>query len=53
MVELCEAFELRLDLRGLHYFSHWLTPPGLPKRFDTRFFVALAPAEPGRPGRPG
>ena len=41
---LCEAFDLRLDLRGLHYFSHWLTPPGVPKRFDTRFFVALAPA---------
>lgn len=35
---------LRLDLRGLVYCSHWLTPPGLPKRFDTRFFAALAPA---------
>ncbi len=42
--ELCQAFHLRLDLRGLHYFSHWLTPPGVPKRFDTRFFTALAPA---------
>jgi glyoxylase-like metal-dependent hydrolase (beta-lactamase superfamily II)/8-oxo-dGTP pyrophosphatase MutT (NUDIX family) len=41
---LCRAFDLRLDLRGLHYFSHWLTPPGVPKRFDTRFFTALAPA---------
>jgi glyoxylase-like metal-dependent hydrolase (beta-lactamase superfamily II)/8-oxo-dGTP pyrophosphatase MutT (NUDIX family) len=41
---LCRAFDLRLDLRGLHVFSHWLTPPGVPKRFDTRFFTALMPA---------
>ncbi len=41
---LCRAFDLRLDLRGLHYFSHWLTPPGVPKRFDTRFFTAPMPA---------
>ncbi len=44
MAALCRAFDLRLDLRGLRYFSHWLTPPGLPKRFDTRFFVVPAPA---------
>jgi glyoxylase-like metal-dependent hydrolase (beta-lactamase superfamily II)/8-oxo-dGTP pyrophosphatase MutT (NUDIX family) len=42
--EFCRALGLQLDLRGLVYFSHWLTPPGLPKRFDTRFFAALAPA---------
>jgi glyoxylase-like metal-dependent hydrolase (beta-lactamase superfamily II)/8-oxo-dGTP pyrophosphatase MutT (NUDIX family) len=41
---LCETLGLRIDLQGWHYFSHWLTPPGLPKRFDTRFFVARAPA---------
>lgn len=41
---LCQAFDLRLDLRHLHYFSHWLTPPGVPKRFDTRFFTAPMPA---------
>lgn len=40
---LCETFDWRLDMRGLAYHSHWLTPPGTPKRFDTRFFVALAP----------
>ncbi len=39
----CAAFDLQLDLRGLAYHSHWLTPPGSPKRFDTRFFCALAP----------
>ncbi|MFM7507778.1 MAG: MBL fold metallo-hydrolase [Rubrivivax sp.] len=40
---LCEATGLTLDLSGLVYHSHWLTPPGSPKRFDTRFFITAAP----------
>lgn len=40
---LCRELGLALDLRGWHYWSHWLTPPGHPKRFDTRFFVTRAP----------
>jgi glyoxylase-like metal-dependent hydrolase (beta-lactamase superfamily II)/8-oxo-dGTP pyrophosphatase MutT (NUDIX family) len=44
IVEFCTATGLKLDLRGLVYHAHWLTAPGLPKRFDTRFFAALAPA---------
>jgi glyoxylase-like metal-dependent hydrolase (beta-lactamase superfamily II)/8-oxo-dGTP pyrophosphatase MutT (NUDIX family) len=43
-VALCERHALRLDAGALAYHSHWLTPPGLPKRFDTRFFVARAPS---------
>jgi len=43
VADFCAHHGLRLDLRGLVYCSHWLTPPGLPKRFDTRFFMALAP----------
>jgi glyoxylase-like metal-dependent hydrolase (beta-lactamase superfamily II) len=44
VADFCREHDLRLDLRGLVYFSHWLTPPGVGKRFDTRFFAALAPA---------
>jgi len=43
-VMLCRDTELTLDVSGLVYYSHWLTPPGTPKRFDTRFFIAAAPA---------
>jgi 8-oxo-dGTP pyrophosphatase MutT (NUDIX family) len=36
---------LRLDLRGLEYVAHWVTPVGPPRRYDTRFFIALAPTD--------
>jgi glyoxylase-like metal-dependent hydrolase (beta-lactamase superfamily II)/8-oxo-dGTP pyrophosphatase MutT (NUDIX family) len=42
--DFCQSHNVRLDVNALAYFSHWLTPPGAPKRFDTRFFAALAPA---------
>ncbi|MEO6033540.1 MAG: MBL fold metallo-hydrolase, partial [Burkholderiaceae bacterium] len=41
--ELCKAFGLRLAMDRIVYLSHWLTPIGRPKRFDTRFFIAAAP----------
>jgi 8-oxo-dGTP pyrophosphatase MutT (NUDIX family) len=41
-----EADGLVLDLSGVHYVSHWITPPGrTARRFDTRFFVAEAPPD--------
>ena len=42
-----EAEGLVLDLSGVHYVSHWITPPGRARarRFDTRFFVAVAPPD--------
>lgn len=45
---VCERLGVRLAAGELAYHSHWLTPPGLPKRFDTRFFVAAMP--PGQTG---
>jgi 8-oxo-dGTP pyrophosphatase MutT (NUDIX family) len=39
---------LRLDLAALQPFARWITPEAEPRRFDARFFVALAP--PGQIG---
>jgi glyoxylase-like metal-dependent hydrolase (beta-lactamase superfamily II)/8-oxo-dGTP pyrophosphatase MutT (NUDIX family) len=41
--DVCERLAVALAVDRLAYHSHWLTPPGLPKRFDTRFFIAVAP----------
>ncbi|MFI4931777.1 MAG: MBL fold metallo-hydrolase [Burkholderiales bacterium] len=43
LAALCQRHDWRLATDQLHYFSHWLTPPGRPKRFDTRFLIAIAP----------
>ncbi len=42
--DLCREWGLRLAADRLFYIGHWVTPLGLPKRFDTRFFLALLPA---------
>jgi 8-oxo-dGTP pyrophosphatase MutT (NUDIX family) len=39
------AMELELATDLLHPVAHWITPEAEPKRFDTHFFAALAPAE--------
>lgn len=36
---------LRLATDHMHYWAHWITPKGQPKRFDTRFFLAVAPQD--------
>lgn len=38
-----ENLTLAIDL--LAPFAHWITPPFLPKRFDTHFFVTPAPRD--------
>lgn len=43
LVEVCLEEGLQLAVDTIHYFSHWITPLGAPRRYDTRFFVARAP----------
>jgi 8-oxo-dGTP pyrophosphatase MutT (NUDIX family) len=42
--ETLEETGIALAPADLHYLAHWVTPVGSPWRFDTRFFVALAPS---------
>jgi 8-oxo-dGTP pyrophosphatase MutT (NUDIX family) len=43
---LCDEHGLTLDLDDLPWVAHWITPKGeTARRFDTRFFVAVAPVE--------
>ena len=44
MIQLCERENLKLVTGSIHYVSHWITPVGEARRFDTRFFVASAPS---------
>jgi 8-oxo-dGTP pyrophosphatase MutT (NUDIX family) len=43
IVELCEREDLELATDRVYYFSHWITPVGPPRRYDTRFFLAHMP----------
>jgi 8-oxo-dGTP pyrophosphatase MutT (NUDIX family) len=43
LIDLCAQENLRLVTDNIHYVSHWITPVGEPRRFDTRFFIARAP----------
>ena len=42
--EFVKQHELSLDCSDLYYISHWITPPILPKRYSTRFFLTTLPA---------
>ena len=42
--ELAEEAGIRVDAEDLVAYSRWITPRVVPVRFDTRFYLALAPA---------
>jgi glyoxylase-like metal-dependent hydrolase (beta-lactamase superfamily II)/8-oxo-dGTP pyrophosphatase MutT (NUDIX family) len=41
---MIETLGVRLATDRLAYLSHWITQAGRPRRYDTRFFIAAAPA---------
>jgi 8-oxo-dGTP pyrophosphatase MutT (NUDIX family) len=43
-LDLIREHDLVLALDSLVHFGHWITPIMMPKRFDTHFYVAPAPA---------
>lgn len=45
MRAFCEQEQLVLACDLLQKFAHWITPPMMPKRFDTHFYAAAAPAD--------
>ena len=44
-LDLINELDLYLDLEALTVFAHWITPAMSPRRFDTWFYVAVAPEE--------
>ena len=43
MYEFARLENLLFSIGALIPFSHWVTPEKVPKRFDTRFYIAAAP----------
>ncbi len=44
-LDLVKSLNVKLDLSALTRFARWITPVMMPKRFDTHFFVAVAPSD--------
>ncbi len=42
---ICAREGLVLAIDRMHFLNRWITPEGRPRRFDTRFFIAEAPAK--------
>src|SRR5579871_6704816 len=45
LLDLVKELDIYLDLEALSVFAHWITPKIVPRRFDTWFYVAKAPAD--------
>jgi len=44
-ISLIQNHQLTLATDQLVHFAHWITPPMMPKRFDTHFYLAPAPVD--------
>ena len=44
-LDVVKDLDAKLDLHALTIFARWITPPLTPKRFDTWFYAAHAPAD--------
>lgn len=45
LLEFLQRENLSLACDQLVHFAHWITPPMVPKRFDTHFYLAVAPGD--------
>ncbi len=43
LAEFLDRSGVRLDMNDCYPFAHWITPTAYPIRFDTRFFLCVAP----------
>tara|TARA_B100001964_G_scaffold245551_1_gene333321 strand:- start:3356 stop:4105 length:750 start_codon:yes stop_codon:yes gene_type:complete len=45
LLEFLQKEKLTLAFDHLQHFAHWITPEMMPKRFDTHFYLAVAPED--------
>ena len=45
LLDFLQSEKLMLACDTLTHFAHWITPNMMPKRFDTHFYLAVAPAD--------
>jgi 8-oxo-dGTP pyrophosphatase MutT (NUDIX family) len=45
LLDVVAQNRLRIDFSNVVYFAHWITPLAEPRRYDTRFFAAVLPAD--------
>ena len=42
--DIFRQHQLQLNLNEIIFYDHWITPEGAPIRFDTRFYLSIAPS---------
>lgn len=45
LLDFLTSENLVLACDALTHFAHWITPPMMPKRFDTHFYLAIPPVD--------